>query len=69
VGQRQHVTRTWTNQYRMTDEHLNYETSQNSRDDYNINVGLYGKSRGGDDGQEATPEVHQHGEDVLPFST
>jgi hypothetical protein len=70
VGQRQHVTRTWTNQYRMTDEHLNYERSLNSGDNYNINMGLYGKSCGGDDGQEdnvATPEVHQRGEDILPF--
>ncbi len=64
--------RTWTNQYKMTDEHLNIGTSFNSRDDYNINMGLYGKSCGGDDGQEdnmATPEVHQHGEDVQLFST
>ncbi len=56
----------------MTDEHLNIGTSFNSRDDYNINVGLYGKSCGGDDGQEenvATPEVHQHGEDAQLFST
>jgi hypothetical protein len=56
----------------MTDEHLNYGTSLNSRDDYNINVGLYGKSCGGDDRQEdnvATQVVHQRGEDVLPFST
>jgi hypothetical protein len=56
----------------MTDEHLNYRTSLNSRDDYNVNVGLYSESRGGDDGQEdnvATPEVHQRREDVLPFST
>ncbi len=39
---------------------------------YSINVGLYDKSRGGDDGQEdtvATPEVHQRGEDVRLFST
>jgi hypothetical protein len=56
----------------MTDEHLSYRTSLNSRDDYNINVGLYGESHGGNDGQEdnvATPEVHQHGEDVLPLPT
>jgi hypothetical protein len=56
----------------MTDEHLNYGTSLNSRNDYNINVDLYGKSRRGDDGQEdivATPEVHQRGEDVLPLPT
>ncbi len=38
----------------MTDVHLNHGTSLNSRDDYN-NVGLYGKSRGGDDGQEDSP--------------
>jgi hypothetical protein len=56
----------------MKDEHLNHGTSLNSRDDYNINVGLYGNSHGGDDGQEdnvATPEVHQRGADVLPLST
>jgi hypothetical protein len=56
----------------MTDEHLNMGTSFNSRDDYNINVGLYGKSRGGEDRQEdnvATSEVHQCGEDVQLFST
>jgi hypothetical protein len=56
----------------MTDKHLNSGTSFNSRDNYNINVGLYGKSRGGDDGQEdnmATPEVRQRGEDVQLFST
>jgi hypothetical protein len=56
----------------MTDEHLNFGTSFNSRNDYNINLGLYGKSRGGDDEQEdnvATLEVHQHGKDVQLFST
>jgi hypothetical protein len=68
VGQRRyHVTRTWTNQYRMTDEHRNFGTIFNSRDDYSINMGLYGESRGGGDGQEdnvATLEVHQSGGDV-----
>jgi hypothetical protein len=51
----------------ITDEHGNFGTSFNSRDDYCISMGLYGKSRGGDDGQEdnvATPEVHQRGGDV-----
>jgi hypothetical protein len=38
----------------MTDEHLSYGTSLNSRDDYNINVGLYGKSRGVNDRQRTT---------------
>ncbi len=53
------------------DKHLHIGTSFNSRDDYNINVGLYGKSRGGDDRQEdnvVTPQVHQRGEDVQLFS-
>jgi hypothetical protein len=34
------------------------------KDCYSTNMGLYGDSRGRDDGQEenvATPEVHQHG--------
>ncbi len=56
----------------MTDEHRNFGTSFNSRDDDCNNVGLYGKSRGGDDDQEdnvATPEVHQRGGDVNPFLT
>jgi hypothetical protein len=56
----------------MTDEHLSYGTSLNSREDYNINVGLYGESRGGNNGQEdnmATLKVHQRGEDVLPLPT
>jgi hypothetical protein len=47
----------------MTDEHHNF----NSREDYSINVGLYGKSHGRDDGQEgnvAILEVHQRGGDV-----
>ncbi len=64
--------RTWTKDESVQNEHLSYGMSLNSRDDYNINVGLYGKSRGGNDGQEdnvATPEVHQHGEDVLPLPT
>ncbi len=59
--------RTWTNQYRMTDEHSNIGTIFNSRDYYSINVGLYGDSRGGGDGQEdnrVTPEVHQRRGDV-----
>jgi hypothetical protein len=43
-----------TNQYRMTDKHLNYGTSLNSRDDDNINVGLYGESRGGDTDKRTT---------------
>jgi hypothetical protein len=60
-------TLTWTNQYRMTDEHRDFGTIFNRRDVYSTNVGLYGKSRRGGDGQEdnvATPEVHQHGGDV-----
>jgi hypothetical protein len=55
------------NQYRMTDEHPNIGTIFNSRDYYSINVGLYGDSHGGGDGQEdnvVTPEVHQRGGDV-----
>jgi hypothetical protein len=50
----------------MTDKHRKFRTIFNSRDDYNINMGLYGESRGGGDRQEdnvATPEVHQHGVD------
>ncbi len=57
----------WTNHYRMMDELRNFGTIFNSRDYYSINVGLYGDSRGGGDGQEdnvATPEVHQRGGDV-----
>jgi hypothetical protein len=55
----------------MTDGNHNFGTSFNSRDDYCNNVGLYGKSRGGDNGQDnvVTPEVHQHGGDVNPFPT
>ncbi len=59
--------RACTNQYRMADELHNFGTIFNSRDYYSINVGLYGDSRGGGDGQEdnvATPEVHQRGGDV-----
>ncbi len=67
VGRRQkNVTRTYTNQYRMTDEHRNFGTIFNSRDTYSINMALYGESRGGGDEQEdnvATPEVHQRGGD------
>ena len=36
----------------MTDEDLSYGTNLNSREGYNINVGLYDESRGGGDGQE-----------------
>jgi hypothetical protein len=49
-----HVRGRRTNQYRMTDEHLSYGTSLNSRDDYNINMGLYGESCGVNDGQRTT---------------
>jgi hypothetical protein len=57
----------WMKQYGMTDNHRGFGTIFNRKDDYSINVGLYGKSRGGGDGQEdnvATPEVHQRGGDV-----
>ncbi len=37
-------------QYSTTDEHRNFRTSYNSQDDHNKNMGLYGKSRGGEDG-------------------
>jgi hypothetical protein len=50
----------------MVDERRNFGTIFNSRDNYSVNVGLYGESRGGGDGQEdnvATPEVHQCGGD------
>ncbi len=50
----------------MTNEHRKFGTIFISRDNYNINVGLYGESRGGGDGQEdnvETPEVHQLGGD------
>jgi hypothetical protein len=41
VGRRQqHVTPTWTNQNRMTDEHCDFGTIFNRKDDYSINVGL-----------------------------
>jgi hypothetical protein len=56
----------------MTDEHLSYDTNLNSRDGYNINVGLYGGSRGGKRRTEdnvAAPDVHQRGEGVLPLPT
>jgi hypothetical protein len=55
----------------MTDGHHNFGMSFNSRDDYCNNMGLYGKSRGGDDGHDnvVTPEVHQRGGDVNPFPT
>ncbi len=59
-------------QYRMTDEYLSYDTNLNSRDGYNINVGLYGGSRGGKRRTEdnvAAPDVHQRGEGVLPLPT
>jgi hypothetical protein len=49
----------------MTDEHHDFRTIFNRRDNYSINVGLYGKSRGGGDRPEdnvANPEVHQHGD-------
>jgi hypothetical protein len=52
-----------------TDEHHNFRTSFNSRDDKN--VGLYGKSCG-EDGEEdkvATPEVNQRGGDFNPLPT
>ena len=54
----------------MTDEYLSYDTNLNSRDGYNINVGLYGGSRGGKRRTEdnvAAPDVHQRGEGVLPL--
>jgi hypothetical protein len=60
-------TLTWTNQYRMTEEHRDLGMIFNRRDVYSINGGLYGKSREGGDVQEdnvATPEVHQRGGDV-----
>ncbi len=49
---------------------FNFGTSFNSRDDHCNNVGLYGKSRGGEDGKECNmvaQEVHQYG-DVIPIS-
>jgi hypothetical protein len=50
----------------MTDEYRKFVTIFISKDHYSIDVGLYGGSRGGGDGQEdnvATPEVHQRGGD------
>jgi hypothetical protein len=65
--------RTWTKDKSVQNDrqHLSYGMSLKSRDDYNINVGLYGESRGGNDGrgQRGDPEVHQRGEDVLPLPT
>jgi hypothetical protein len=49
----------------MTDEHCDFETIFNRKDDYSY-VGLGCKARGEDDGQEgnvATLEVHQCGGD------
>ncbi len=54
--------------FSQTDEHLNYEMTFTAGTSL-LNVGPYGKSRGGDEEQEenvATPEVHQRGDDVLP---
>ncbi len=75
----QHVHTTWLLVWDILEDFTailtqcrNFETSFNSRDDYCINLGLYGKSGGGDDEQEdnvATPEVHQCGGDVKPFPT
>jgi hypothetical protein len=56
----------------MTDEYLIYGTNLNSMDDYNINVGLYGGSRGVKRRTEdnvASPDVHQRGEDIIPLPT
>jgi hypothetical protein len=62
---------TWTRQYSITEGHRNFRTSFKSRDDYCNNMGSYGKSRGGDNGQDnvTTPEVHQGGGDVNPLPT
>jgi hypothetical protein len=38
----------------MTDEHLSYGINFNSRDDFYMNVGLYGGSRGVNEGQRTT---------------
>jgi hypothetical protein len=41
------------------------------KDYYSTDVGLYGDSRGGDNGQEdnvATPEVHQRGGEAKPLA-
>jgi hypothetical protein len=58
----------------MTNEHRNFRTASTAgtiRDQYmNVDVDLYGESRGRDNGQEdnmATPEVHQHGGDFRPL--
>jgi hypothetical protein len=58
----------------MTDEQRNFGTASTAgtiRDQYtNVDVDLYGESRGRDDGQEdnvATPKVHQHGGDTDPI--
>jgi hypothetical protein len=55
------------------DEHINVEMSFDSRDSV-VRTGSYKASRslGGEDGKEdnvATPEVHQRGGDVNPFTT
>jgi hypothetical protein len=64
----EHITRTWTNQYRMMDKHHNFGMIFNSRDKYSITwVFMVNQSRKGGDGQEdnvATPENHQRGGDV-----
>jgi hypothetical protein len=71
---RTHVPHAWTNQYSMTNEHRNFGTASTAgtiRDQYmNVDVDLYGESRGRNDGQEdnvATQKVHQHGGDFRPL--
>jgi hypothetical protein len=59
VGQRrQQITLTWTKQYRITDEHCDFRTTFNRRDNCSINVDLYGKSCGSrwTRGQRGNPE-------------